>query len=84
MQQYEIRIYQRIPNLSIPVLYGSLNSPRSPKLATDSSDPKFGHSFTITQLPRRYPVNERHSIFHVKFEVRFVSFSTRKTMPNVK
>jgi hypothetical protein len=61
-----IAIYQI---LSIAVLYTSLNTALSPKIATDSSDPKAGSSSTQTQHLLHQSVDKKHCSFHVQHEV---------------
>jgi hypothetical protein len=46
MEQDEMSIYQKMPNMKYTLLYASLNTALSLKTATDSSGPKVGHSST--------------------------------------
>jgi hypothetical protein len=68
----------------MPVLCASLNSPPSPKKATDSSGPKPVIHSPKHQKPRLHAVDKKHNFLHVKFEVVFCISFTRKCMFNKK
>jgi hypothetical protein len=67
-----------------PVLYVSLNFAESPKTAADLNTPKVGHSSEKNQHPWQHSLHRDHTFLHVKFEPRFASIFTKKSMSNKK
>jgi hypothetical protein len=73
--------FKRYQMKSVLLLYASLSTTFSPKIATDSSDPKASHSSIKTRYFWYHSVDIKYFLLHVKFEASLLSLLRENPCP---